>query len=585
MISLFTNSKVNTLVGVAGLSVVGSLAASIWYPNFYLQVGLAVLALLCLFGLMNANNRANYLLGKIKSFTEDVVEGKLEGRITNIGPEDELGQIAWNFNEALDQMETVLREANAFARKVKEGDYERKALPEGLRGMFPVTLANINESLDAMTSTMNSLEDVMGKVGRGDFTGRMDPNHDGAIATTVNGAVERVSGMFDDVGETMQTVAQGQFGVRVTAEGEGALNDLKNNINSSLEAIGAALEETSNVAVAMSQGDMTQRINGNHPGRLGDLKEALNASLNRLQDTLANILSNANLVSTGAREISQGSLQLSERTNEQAASLEETAASMNEMASTVEANANNATQAESLVTTSRSKAEESVQVVQTAVEAMEQINASSQKIADIITLIDGIAFQTNLLALNASVEAARAGEHGRGFAVVAGEVRTLAQRAAESAKEIRVLIEASNSRVNEGSELVNQSGEALNEIFASIESVSSLVSEISHASREQANSITQVNEAVTQLDSVNQQNAALVEESTAASDALNNQAQDLREQVSFFKVSGAALGGHSNTYAIEPQASSIPAAPARHQASKAHVAAPVDDDMGEWAEF
>ena len=123
MISLFTNSKVNTLVGVVGLSVVGSLAATIWYPNFYLQLGLAVLALLCLFGLMNANNRSNYLLGKIKSFTEDVVEGKLEGRITNIGAEDDLGQIAWNFNEALDQMETVLREANAFARKVKAGDY------------------------------------------------------------------------------------------------------------------------------------------------------------------------------------------------------------------------------------------------------------------------------------------------------------------------------------------------------------------------------------------------------------------------------------------------------------------------------
>ncbi len=585
MISLFTNSRVNTLVGVAGLSIVGSFAATIWYPDLYLQGALAVAALLCLFAVLKANSRANYVLGKVKSFTEDVVEGKLEGRITNIGAEDDLGQIAWNFNEALDQMETVLREANAFAQKVKEGDYERKALPAGLRGMFPVTLENINASLDAMTGTMHSLEDVMGKVGKGDFTGRMNPDHDGAIATTVNGAVERVSTMFVDVGQVMQTVAQGDFSKRVTAQGEGDLELLKNNINDSLSAIGSALEETSNVAEAMSQGDVTLRINGNHPGRLGELKNALNTSLDRMQDTLSNILSNANLVSTGAREISQGSLQLSERTNEQAASLEETAASMNEMASTVEANASNAIQADSLVTTSRSKAEESVRVVQTAVEAMEQINASSQKIADIITLIDGIAFQTNLLALNASVEAARAGEHGRGFAVVAGEVRTLAQRAAESSKEIRVLIEASNSRVNEGSQLVNQSGDALHEIFKSIESIAELVGQISHASREQANSITQVNEAVTQLDSVNQQNAALVEESTAASDALNNQAQDLREEISFFKVNDGNGLTSQSTYAIEPSRGAMPTAPARHASSKAHVAAPVDEDMGDWAEF
>lgn len=579
MTSSSTSSKVNLPSMLLLVTVFATIAASIWYPNIWLQGGLAVIALIAFVMQQQGQQRQQEMLHKIKNFTHDVVNGEIESRITNIGDIDDLGEIAWNFNEAMDQVETVMRECNAFALKVQQGNYERKALPNGLRGMFPKTLENINASLETMTETMHSLEDVMAKVGQGDFAGRMDPEKDGAIANTVNQAVIQVNDMFVDIGAVMQTVAQGDFSSRITASGEGQLEILKSNINASLDAIDSAIGETALVAEAMANGDVTQRINGNHAGRLNDLKSSLNRSLERLQDTLANIMTNANLVGTGAREISQGSLQLSERTNEQAASLEETAASMNEMASTVEANASNATQADTLVQDSRIKAEQSVTVVQTAVTAMDQISESSQKIADIITLIDGIAFQTNLLALNASVEAARAGEHGRGFAVVAGEVRTLAQRAAEAAKDIRGLIEASNTRVNEGSQLVNQSGEALHEIFKSIEAVSDLVGQISQASREQANSIGQVNEAVTQLDSVNQQNAALVEESTAASDALNNQAQDLREQISYFKVQD---GQATTTYAIEQ---SIPAAPANHQESKRHVPAPVDSDLGDWAEF
>lgn len=204
---------------------------------------------------------------------------------------------------------------------------------------------------------------------------------------------------------------------------------MKSNINASLDAIDSAIGETTQVAEAMANGDVTQRITGNHAGRLNDLKSSLNRSLERLQDTLSNIMSNANLVGTSARKISQGSLQLSERTNEQAASLEETAASMNEMASTVEANASNATQADTLAQDSRVKAEQNMTVVQTTVTAMDQIGESNQKIAAIITLIDGITFQANLLGLNAPVEAA---------------------------KDIRGLIEASSTHVNEGNQLINQ---------------------------------------------------------------------------------------------------------------------------------
>ena len=576
-----TSSRANTLLGAIGAAT--GIAAVLYTKGsdeMFMLAPVAVILLSLIF-LVKINRRQADLIGKIKLFTQDTAKGNLESRITGIGNEDELGQIAWNFNESLDQVETCLRETMAFAAKVQQGDYNRKALPAGLNGLFPVTLEAINGSLSSMTATMHSLEDVMAGVGRGDFSGRMDEAKDGAIAVTVNSAIMQVNDMFDDVGQVMQHVSSGQFEHRVTAQGDGSLALLKNNINSSLDAIDSAIEETNQVAIGMAEGDLTSRITGTHPGRLGELKQALNQSIDKMQDALSNILMNANLVNTGAKEISQGSLQLSERTNEQAASLEETAASMNEMASTVETNATNAKEANTLVTQSRSEAEESVGVMRTAIKAMDQISQSSQKIADIITLIDGIAFQTNLLALNASVEAARAGEHGRGFAVVAGEVRTLSQKAAESAKEIRVLIESSNTRVIEGSNLVNQSGDSLQQIFKSIQSISELVENITTASQEQANSITQVNEAVNQLDVVNQQNAALVEESTAASDALNNQAGDLRQQISFFKVSD---NNNSHQTAAQRQPH-IPQAPARHNASRGNVAAPLDADMGTWSEF
>ena len=574
-----TSSKVNLLIGAIGAATVAAVALHLTHATQeMLLIPVAIIAV-SLVWLIKINARQAYLIKAIKNFTEDTVQGNLESRITRIGAEDELGQIAWNFNESLDQVETCLRETMAFAAKVQQGDYQRKALPAGLNGLFPVTLDAINGSLASMTTTMHSLEEVMAGVGRGDFSGRMDAEQDGAIAVTVNNAIQQVNDMFDDVGRVMQHVSQGEFEHRVEAEGEGSLELLKNNINSSLNAIGDAITETNQVAMGMAMGDLTSRINGNHPGQLGELKQALNQSVDKIQDALSNILLNADLVNTGAKEISQGSLQLSERTNEQAASLEETAASMNEMTSTVETNASNAKQANTLVLQSRTEAEESVGVMRTAIEAMDQISDSSQKIADIITLIDGIAFQTNLLALNASVEAARAGEHGRGFAVVAGEVRTLSQKAAESAKEIRILIESSNTRVTEGSNLVNQSGESLQQIFRSIQSISDLVENISTASEEQANSITQVNEAVNQLDVVNQQNAALVEESTAASDALNNQASDLKEQISFFKV------GDSTQSNAAPRVAVIPQAPSRHNASRGNVPAPLDADMGTWAEF
>ncbi|MEO6185110.1 MAG: methyl-accepting chemotaxis protein, partial [Steroidobacteraceae bacterium] len=236
-------------------------------------------------------------------------------------------------------------------------------------------------------------------------------------------------------------------------------------------------------------------------------------------------------ISKGADEISQGNTNLSQRTEEQASSLEETASSMEEMTSTVKQNADNAGQANQLAVAARDQAERGGVVVAKAVRAMAEINESSKKIADIISVIDEIAFQTNLLALNAAVEAARAGEQGRGFAVVATEVRNLSGRSATAAKEIKALIQDSVRKVDEGSDLVTQSGNTLEQIVASVKKVTDIVAEIAAASREQSAGIEQVNKAVTQLDELTQQNAALVEQASAASQSMAEQARGLNESM------------------------------------------------------
>ncbi len=241
-------------------------------------------------------------------------------------------------------------------------------------------------------------------------------------------------------------------------------------------------------------------------------------------------------IATGSAQIASGNADLSQRTEEQASALEETAASMEQLGSTVKANADSAREANQLAISASTVAIQGGEVVGQVVETMKGINDSSKRIADIISVIDGIAFQTNILALNAAVEAARAGEQGRGFAVVASEVRSLAQRSAEAAKEIKVLITASVERVEQGTTLVGQAGTTMVEVVSSIKRVTDIMGEISAASTEQSAGVSQVGEAVSQMDQVTQQNAALVEESAAAAESLKSQAQQLVQAVAVFKI-------------------------------------------------
>jgi methyl-accepting chemotaxis protein len=301
---------------------------------------------------------------------------------------------------------------------------------------------------------------------------------------------------------------------------------------------------------AVLAGDLTERIS--LEGKTGFF-EALARAVNQLADNMAEIVSRvkhaAGEVYRGAEEISQGNANLSQRTEEQSSSLEETASSMEQMTSTVKQNADNAGQANQLAVAARDQAEKGGAVVAKAVRAMTDINDASRKIADIIGVIDEIAFQTNLLALNAAVEAARAGEQGRGFAVVASEVRNLAGRSATAAKEIKELIHDSVKKVGDGSLLVTQSGHTLEQIVASVKKVSDIVAEIAAASREQSSGIEQVNRAVMQMDELTQQNAALVEQATAASQAMAQQAGELNETMNRYHLDATLMAAAANARA------------------------------------
>lgn len=348
--------------------------------------------------------------------------------------------------------------------------------------------------------------------------------------------------------------SEGNFSNRIdTTRYEGFFQQLGDLLNTLMDVSEQGLTDVAEVIRQLAQGDLTSAIDKEYSGLFGQLKSDVNGTVENLRDMVQQIRDGASNISVSASEISHGNTDLSQRTEEQASSLEETASSMEQMTSAVRSSADNARQANQLAYGAREQAEAGGEVVGRAVDAMGEINSASKKIADIIGVIDEIAFQTNLLALNAAVEAARAGEQGRGFAVVAAEVRNLAQRSAQAAKEIKTLIKDSVEKVELGSQLVGDSGKTLNEIVMAVKKVSDIIEEMAAAAQEQSSGIEQVNKAIAQLDEVTQQNAALVEEAAASSEAMDEQAQSLRELMAFFNT------GVPDTSEEAPRRMSIPA--------------------------
>jgi methyl-accepting chemotaxis protein len=313
------------------------------------------------------------------------------------------------------------------------------------------------------------------------------------------------------------------------------------------------------VAEALALGDLTHKFDAKPRHEAEQLLVALSHTAAQLKRLIADVKESAQAIATASGEIRAGNDDLSQRTEEQASSLEETASSMEELTSTVKQNAENAKQANQLALGASSVAVKGGQVVGEVVGTMSSINESSKKIVDIISVIDGIAFQTNILALNAAVEAARAGEQGRGFAVVASEVRSLAQRSAAAAKEIKALIGDSVDKVGAGTKLVDEAGKTMQEIVTSVKRVTDIMSEITAASQEQSAGIEQVNRAITQMDQVTQQNAALVEQASAAAESMQEQTRDLTQAVAAFNVGKAATAATAGRGAQAAQKKDAPA--------------------------
>ena len=342
-----------------------------------------------------------------------------------------------------------------------------------------------------------------------------------------------------------------------------------------------AVEELAAGLASLANGDLTCRITGAIPDEYKKLQTDFNAAIERLQGVMTTIVHTAGGIRSGTGEISQAADNLSHRTEQQAASLEETAAALDEITATVKRTAEGARQAQAAVTSARTDADASGEIVQSAVAAMGEIEQSAKQISQIIGVIDEIAFQTNLLALNAGVEAARAGEAGRGFAVVASEVRALAQRSAEAAKEIKALISASTEQVGAGVDLVGKTGEALQRIVSQVAEIDTLVAEITASAQEQASGLAQVNIAVNQMDQVTQQNAAMVEESTAAAHGLNTEADSLSSSVARFQI-GAPPAARAPRNA--PSGAPRPAVAQLRTTSRSGSAAPKVEADG-WEEF
>ncbi|MGX6998490.1 methyl-accepting chemotaxis protein [Caballeronia sp. KNU42] len=341
------------------------------------------------------------------------------------------------------------------------------------------------------------------------------------------------------------------------------------------------------IAETVALGDLTANIEVSGKDETSQLLAAMRHMNERLVDVVGRVRSSSDSIATGSAQIAAGNTDLSQRTEEQAASLEETAASMEQLTATVKQNAENALQGNSLAANASETAVRGGEVVNRVVQTMSEISSSSEQVAQIITVIEGIAFQTNILALNAAVEAARAGEQGRGFAVVAGEVRTLAQRSASAAKEIKDLISASVQRVNVGSQLVDEAGRTMGEVVQSVKRVTDLMGEISAASGEQHTGIEQVNQAVGQMDEVTQQNAALVEEASAAAQSMAAQSGTLRELVSVFRISASDPVAQTFTPVKATSAVTRPASktkPAKRPAAAPRVAPVVGKDP-EWQTF
>lgn len=397
--------------------------------------------------------------------------------------------------------------------------------------------------------------------------------------------------LADEISGVAGAASSGDLTARLDLSGKtDELLEVGQSLNTLVATVEQGLNETGSVLSALADGNLKERVHGEYQGAFLRLKSDTNTTTERLSATINDISRATGVVLNASAEIAEGADDLASRTEQQASSLEQTAAAMEELVATVRQNADSSKKANEFSATARQAAEMGGAIVSDAVSAMSKIEDSSADIADIVTMINEIAFQTNLLALNAAVEAARAGDAGKGFAVVASEVRALAQRSSEASTEIKSLIDSSVSQIKDGVGLVNQTGETLEEIVSSVKHVADIVSEITAASQEQSTGLDEINTAVSSMDEMTQQNAALVEQTTAAAQSLEEQANGLSKLISFFSTDETGSNAPQASPPQEPQAKKRPTVQATATVVEQAPSAPIiadgfGDDDDDWQEF
>jgi len=535
-------------------------------------------------------------LQRATGVAQGIAAGRMDERIV-VDSEDEAGQLLRSMSQMQLTLQRFAQAQGDIARRHEEGEIDFRIDNRDLPGAYGQMAGDINALVDSHVQLNARAIGIVAAYARGDLSQDMDrlPGQKARITD----AVDSVKGGMNAINAEIKTLVDAAVAGDFSRRGDAArfqyvYRDVVTSLNQLMATADDGLNEVGSLLSAVADGDLNRRVDVELPGQFGRLANDANRTVDKLSDIVGQIRQGSDAISSAAAEIAAGNNDLSQRTESQAASLEETASSMEELTSTVRQNADNARQANQLAQSAAEVAGQGGSVVGEVVNTMDAITQSSKKIADIIGVIDGIAFQTNILALNAAVEAARAGEQGRGFAVVASEVRSLAQRSANAAKEIKQLIGDSVIKVEEGSHLVDQAGKTMQEIVSSVRKVTDIIADISAASQEQSAGIEQINQAITQMDEGTQQNAALVEEASAAARSLEQQSEQLVQTVAVFRVANASHVAHATRPAVVdlPAAARVSKAkaPARPAARavvaprkvRGAVAAATDSD---WQEF
>ncbi len=553
-------------IGYTDEAAIALIEAETWE---LIEIGLALTALLFGAGCVLVNRTVSRPVLQLSRDIGDIAEGE-DVDVAARRRRDELGALARSFDvvrrkaeDAAQVKAAVESTSSPLIIASLDGDvrYANRALIDAMKkssGFFHGKVSQeqmadwVGVNMDAFNADQSRLLADLETAWQGaicfdgrEFSIHVNPirNAQGAKTGFVVEWEERTDmvAIENELQAVIDAIARGDFDQRVTSQDDdGFTSVVAHGVNRIVALMQEFLGGMHAVLARVAEGDLTKTLDTPSDGQLEEMRVALNASVESLRSTLTAITGASRSIVDASVKISSGSSDLAERAEDQASALEETAATMEEMSATVRSNAENAVQATTLANEARNRAEQGGDVVGEAVEAMTRIETSSTKISDIITVIDGIAFQTNLLALNAAVEAARAGESGKGFAVVAAEVRTLAQRAGEAARDIKDLIEESSSHVSDGVRLVEAAGSALSGILESIGAVSETITSISAASTEQSSGVEEVTKAVTRMDEITQQNAALASESAAQARGMSGEAEALMEVVNRFKTEAGA---------------------------------------------